>query len=198
MDVSIAPDVDCPKCGGSPGLMSSGDGRKIKCICILVQEAKQYLTPVYANAKYIKSFKAQELIGKNMLIDSVPQMAFKAVIKSFLLNTGMRYSHITATAYDILQAYLTDTEHRLFKSMAEVQYLIIFLVADPRNRSYGDIIVSLLEKRANYGLTTILYSSKHVGHCDFRAAYSDKLTKFLEDHFTRLSGVVKLVDENAA
>ena len=136
-------DSSCPKCRGNRYFINE-QGKQQECECVLRERALTYLTPTYASASYIKTFKADALRGENILLEGQPQSVFKTIAKSFLLNTGMSYHHETVTAHDVMQAYLTNTDTKELFRLTDVDLLILFLVHDPANRSYGQVLSSLL------------------------------------------------------
>jgi len=180
--------------------MCNGKGRvpgkkkgTVRCACLLRQEAIIYLTDIYANAKYIKGLNANLLKGKNLFIDQDAQRTFKAAIKSFLLNTGMKYRHMTVSAHDILTFYLGKMEGPEYRTMESIDILILYLVADPRSKSYGDIIISILEKRNLRNLPTWVFTNKLISSQQFKDAYSIKLSNFLTKNFNPLRGLSKQI-----
>lgn len=174
---------DCDVCKQTPGIMKK-DGRWIECVCILKQRAQEYLTPAYATARYIKKLNVSKLEGKNILVDSDEPSSFKALVKSFLLNTGMQYPHITCTGHEVLQRYLRNKDERGFDELSTVPLLIFYLVLDPYSKRYGDMITSILENRKLKKLSTIMYSSFPIKSKTFLDRYTSLLSGFLQDNFT--------------
>lgn len=176
------PNPDCEVCKHNPGAMKK-EGRWVECVCILKQRAQEYLTPAYATAKYIKKLNVSKLEGKNILVDSDEPSSFKALVKSFLLNTGMQYAHITCTGHEVLQRYLRNKDEGGYDALSEIPLLIFYLVLDPYSRRYGDMIASILENRKLRGLPTLVYSSFPIKSKTFLDRYTSLLSDFLQDNF---------------
>lgn len=190
---AIKPNKNCQFCKGKGQVPGKKEGTTIKCSCMVRQEAIRYLTDIYANAKYIKGLNAQVLEGKNLFIDRDPQRTFKAAVKSFLLNTALKYDHTTVSAHDVLYYYLGDQGSFNFKRIQTIDFLVIYLVADPANKIYGDLLVSVLEKRSFIDLPTWIFTDKGVDSKFFQDKYSIKLSNYILKNFTPLRGISKTV-----
>lgn len=178
--------ADCPECAGR-GYVLSADTQQRKCSCLLKQEALHYLTPTYAEAKYMKEFDPKPLAGKNILLQSNPQALYKSIFKSFLLNTGMKYSHATVSGYDVMQAYLTNTDGSEFTRQSELDVLLLYLVADPMNRSYSNVITSLIQKRTFNQKATWVYTPSKISDAIFTNLYGQELSEFINKNFISLN-----------
>lgn len=161
----------CPDCRGTGHILI--DGAVHECTHILREKAIAYLTPIYADSAFSGSLDVKQLEGKNLTF--INNGKFKLVVKSYLLGTGMIYSHKSASAYDILQAYLTNSEDREFTRMADVDLLFIYLSQDPRNGHYGQIISSLLQTRNLKGKKTWINSRHPINSSDFIKMYGGEL-----------------------
>lgn len=177
--------TDCPSCHGRGYVWS--DTQQLKCNCLLKQEALYYLTPTYADAKYIKTFNPEPLIGRDVLLQGDAQSTYKAIFKSFLLNTGMKFTHATTSGYDVMQAYLTNTEGAEFTRLATLDVLLLYLVADPMNRSYSNVITSLIQKRSFLKKATWVYTPYKVKDAIFTNLYGLELAEFLDKNFVLLN-----------
>lgn len=180
----LKPQPDCPECRGT-GAVTLAEGRRQKCVCILKQEAQRYLTPTYADARYIKTLDTQPLMGKNILIPG-DLSTLKSLVKSFLLNTAMKYQHETKSGYDVMQAYLNNSETAEFSNLCRVDFLVLYLVVDPFNRSYSNVLCSLLEKRAYYNIPTWVYSPTPVHTEKFRGLYGEEFAETIRLKFQAL------------
>lgn len=162
------------------------DGKRMECLCVLKAKAREYLTPTYMDAKYDRGVDPSKLEGRNILMDTVTQPYFKSLVKSFLLNTGMKYKHLTVTGYDCLQAYLTNTETHIFDWYAKIDFLILYLAFDPRCSSYGVIITSLLEKRAMNKIPTWIFANYSISSNVFLERYGDNLSMYCKRNFVQV------------
>lgn len=181
----VRPDADCADCHGS-GWITEARGRR-ECNCVLKQRALQYLTPTYADAKYMRNFVPTAVRGNNILIAGASQAAYKSLIKSYLLNTGMTLKHRTVTAYEVMQAYLTNSERGDFSALASVDLLILYLAHDPHNRSYANVLGSLIERRDFERKDTWIYTPHKITDSAFTHLYSDEFAKWVATKFTQMS-----------
>lgn len=167
----------CPDCQGTGHILI--DGAVHECQHILREKAIAYLTPYYADSSYMNSLDVEQLRDKNLTFINNAQ--FKTVVKSFLLGTGMVYSHRSATAYEILQAYLTNSDDREFTKMGDVDLLFIYLSQDPKNGHYGQIISSLIINRNMKGKKTWINSRNPLNSPDFVRMYGGELETTLNE-----------------
>ena len=163
------------------------DGKRVECLCMLKARAKEYLTPTYLNAKYMRDLEVAPLVDNNILLDTVSQDYFKSLAKSFLLNTGMKYRHLTVTGYDCLQAYLTNSESGIFEHYSTIDLLFLYLAFDPKCNSYGLIFTSLLEKRNLNRKPTWIFSNTSINSNAFLERYGDKLSEYCKKNFIQVS-----------
>ena len=163
------------------------DGKRVECLCMLKARAQNYLTPTYVNSKYMRDFNVTPLVDQNILLDTVSQEYYKSLVKSFLLNTGMKYKHLTVTGYDLLQAYLNNSETGLFEYYSKIDLVFIYLAFDPKCNSYGIIITSLLEKRSLYKKPTWIFSNMSINSNAFLERYGDKLSEYCKKNFIEVN-----------
>ena len=168
--------MTCPKCQGT-GYQPLETGGISECMCKLRERALKYLTPVYAEENYITKLNADLLKG-NFILNSSQNP--KSLIKSFLLNSGMIYTHQTVSAYDIIQAYLTNSEEKLYNHYRDVGMLVVFLIRDPKNVAYGQVISSLLQSRILSKKITWIVTQNPIHSEDFKRMYGSDLSEFLE------------------
>ena len=184
--IRFAGDPNCEICKGLGYEPTAFRGTRRKCVCLLKKEVPIYLTPVYANAKYIDTFQVDSVVNKDILMMSCPQPQFKSFFKSFLLNTGMKYSHQTVFAHDVMQAYLSRDDENAYTALSRFDILVIFLVIDPPNKAYAQILISLLEKRAMHGRVSWIFSQNELKSEKFQNLYSSEFAEFVESKFIRL------------
>lgn len=177
--------TDCPDCHGR-GYVWHNE-QQLKCNCLLKQEALHYITPTYADAKYIKAFDPGPMLGKKILIHNESQALYKSIFKSFLLNTGMKYTHATASGYEVMQAYLTNTESQEYTRLSNLDLLALYLVADPFNRAYSNVLISLIQKRDFSKKATWLYTPYKITDPIFTNLYGQELSTFVSENFTALN-----------
>src|SRR3712207_5715022 len=104
-----APDHDCPRCRGK-GFVP-GASKAQECNCILKQRALAYLTPTYGpGIAGDPAFRPEPYLGKDVVVANPVRLpvgrfgqAARAVVKAFLLTTGMRLTHRTLTPYDVFR-----------------------------------------------------------------------------------------------
>lgn len=177
----IRPLADCPECKGT-GFTAQENGRQgQQCLCVLKQEALRYLGDIYASASFIKTLDVTPLVGKNLLLQDKTQTQFKSIVKSFLLNTAMRNSHSTASGYDVVQAYLTNSDSNEFTRLKSVDLLVLYLNADPNNKAYGNILTSLINDRMFKNRHTWIYTPAPVKSAQFRFTYGEDFANFVSD-----------------
>lgn len=201
-----APDVSCPDCKGLGILYKQdGSGKTIpkKCKCLLRKEIRFYLTPLYADAPYVideVSFAMSE--GKDLLLQG-RQSPFKAFVKSFLLSTGAEYSHATVSAADLFQTHFNSAHVGMeeWNRLLNVDILILYLAYDTPNRTYGDIILSVMEKRNFNRKATWVYSDKPYLSEVFQRMYTKEFVDYLKErlslktiHFRNLTTEAKKED----
>jgi len=180
------PDPNCTSCHGS-GFISLESGAHQRCTCLLRQHALHYLTPTYASANYFQSLNVTPMLNRNLLLEEMPQSLFKQTVKSFLLNTAMKLSHMTCSGYEVIQGYLTNRESNLYTRMQNVDLLILYLVQDPRNRSHAEVMIALIEHRILHNLPTWVYTQHKTRSESFTSIYQIDLHNFLTKKFQPLT-----------
>lgn len=174
----------CAQCRGTGHILV--DGNVHECPHVLRDKAIEYLTPVYEQALYSRDLDVRPLKDKSLLI--VNNMKAKTLVKSFLLNTGMIYSHKSVSAYDILQAYLTNSESRDWTALLNVDLLFIYLIQDPKNGHYGQIIGSLLHAREQQGKKSWVIARNDLNTTDSIRMYGNEIQDTLQElKFVRIS-----------
>lgn len=108
---------------------------------------------------------------------------FKSYVKSFLLNSGMRYTHRTVTPQEIISAYVSNEGRADFNHLKQVQLLILYVHIDPPNRQYGTIMTSIIEERKLRGLPTWLYTPGSVSTTSFGNIYSPEFQALITGSF---------------
>lgn len=180
----VFPKPDCTDCGGMGQVRPEGAKAYHKCGCVLVQEAHQYLTTTYKGATYIKALNYKDFLKKiNYRFEGMPTSRFKSYVKSFLLNSGMRFTHRTVTPQEIITAYVSSDGKSDFVNMKQVQLLILFVHIDPPNRQYGSIMTSIIEERKLRGLPTWLYTPGSVSTTAFGNTYSPEFQALITGSF---------------
>jgi hypothetical protein len=113
-------------------------------------EIIRYLTPLYRRAEIsdaISKIPSEEFL-RNLFIEGVPQEKFKSFVKTALLSSNMRYSHLTHSAYEIMEIYLGKVDGlHLMDLYKKPDLLILNLSCDPANAHYGPVLQTLLEGR---------------------------------------------------
>lgn len=181
------PDPACAACQGKGYVRAAPASPPQECDCLLLQRARLYLTPRYVDASRLRDFDAAPLIGRDVLIqntNAVPAAKHtatcRAIVKSFLLRTGMAYAHRTVSAYDVLQANLNNSEHGRYTALASIDLLILHLGGDPRNKLYAELLSYLVDARAAAGRPTWLCTPYRIDDPVFQAYYGEDFTRFLK------------------
>lgn len=188
---------DCPLCVDTPGFMKESDGKLYECHCILVQRAMDYLTPRYAHAPLIAELKTENIWGKYFVnltssvdfksVPGVPPVKispqeFKSIIKSYLINTGMKIKHNTVDAGDIIKSHFMAEKDKLsfYADIVEPDLLIIEFFTDSPNKLNFSIFHGLIKKRISERKYTWLYTHSIPGTKQFIASYSQEFSDYLE------------------
>lgn len=181
---SLLPDKECDICNGT-GRMLKENGKKTECICILQKELAQYLTIKYANADKIPNFDTTPFKGKNLLLQNMSVEVFRSIVRAFLTLTGQKYKHLTVSGQELFNLHYKDAEQRGFTAASEIDFLIIFLSMEPVNKSYGQIITSMLEKRILNDKITWIYHRDGVESRNFASVYTTTLSNYILQHFQK-------------
>lgn len=175
----ICPDPDCSTCKGS-GIVFEDGGEANECSCMLIKRVRQYLTPVYVDAKWKKEMKADKMEGNNYIMSGT-KAEYKAIVKSFLLNTGMKYQHCTVFGNSLFQYYFAGSTSPEWKSLCDdFPFVILYLGDDPPNKLYGQVFINFMEKRAMRKLPTWIYSSRLMKSEGFIQKYSLEFVEYLK------------------
>ena len=153
-----------------------------ECPCVLKNRALNYLTPEYASALYTKTMNVARLEGKDLFM--FPSGNYKTLVKSFLLNTGMRYTHSTVSAYDIMQAYLGQAGEGVWQRLQNVDLLVLIMQLDPPNRAYTEVVGSMIQSRNRIGKRTWAVARDSYDSTSFKQAYGMIGEVFAECNFT--------------
>ena len=183
---SVSPEKDCPICRGGGSMRNPENPLEFQtCECVEKKKIQRYLTPTYAGAARIpfESFKTEMYYRKNILIHNLAQNIYQSIVKSFLLYTGYKHSHLTVSGHDILDAYFKQFEQNALQPLLNVEYLFIYLCVDPINKQYSANIPSLFEKRRQSGLFTWVYTNKEINSEPFKRIYSSELVEFILTNF---------------
>lgn len=172
-------DKDCVSCKGK-GVVDIGGGKKRECLCVLRGRVREYLTPFYEKATYLKNMNVSGAVSKlDILIQKESVGLFKAVFKSYLLSHGMVKSHKTLSGFEVMNAYLNKEDGGSYPRLFEVEVLVLYLVGDPNNREYSPVLCSLLESRKSRGKQTWVYCSNDVKSEWFRCLYGVGFSDYL-------------------
>jgi hypothetical protein len=191
----LRPVKDCPHCQGVGFMMSrvkpGGPPRFVKCICLIQQEAIAYLTPQYASAKWNKAIPVEPFRHKNLLFRNYKEDEFQGIVKSFLLNTGMVFTHLSLTARDVVDASIDKEGHfpDVWKDMRTVDIFILLLDTDPHNSQYALYLMSLCKERQRQKKVTWVWSRWSLQSATFHETYGSAFANFLEDPEAHFCGV---------
>lgn len=186
----ISPDKDCKICQGvgtEVSRDSSGKIRRTTCSCVFQQEVIQYLTPIYATCAFIPTLKASEYEKKNLVFQDISKDTFNSLVMSFLLNSLMKYKHLTLCAHQILIQYFQSTTTGEYSALSQIQHLILHLdgiaYGDPPNKLYGSILINVLKQRAMQGYATWIHTPNGVKHSSFVDCFGGPLSEYLQKNF---------------
>lgn len=182
--------LKCKHCDGSKVVYKNNV--PYKCQCVTVDEIKAYLTPMYVNANFTNSDSILSLVKNKFNVFCAPKFnwdSFKQRVKSFLIKTKYKYSHLTVTGSDIIGAFIQDHE-RLDVYKNKVNLLILKLDIDPQKSPYSSYVVSLLEYRYLNNKDTWVFSGNNIESTEFRDLYGNETCLYLKDKF-KIATVVK-------
>jgi len=179
------PDFGCKLCNGM-GYVIEGEVRR-SCDCVLISHIKKYLTPTYANSPYtLNNFNGFE---NSCIFDGCSRSHFKSIVKSFLLTHRLEVTHMSVTPFDIIEAYFSLKESDEFKDMISTDLLIIYFCTDPRNKLYGEAIITILDKRLIENKWSWVFCKESFDSKWFRDNYTSQLSDYLRDNFLRIEGI---------
>ena len=174
------PKAGCELCGGEGYVRNPEDIAQMQfCDCVLRNNALEYLG-THRNANLIKSVPLDLMERRNVLIDNTTLTVFKTFIKSFLISTGMKYSHSTFVTKDIVQAFFGDKEGTCtMQDLLTPDILCVCLGDDFNNKAYFEIFSTLVTKRMLLEKWTWIFSKHNAGSFEFKEKYSKELSAFL-------------------
>lgn len=178
---------DCPLCKGSGRMSNPAKDATVMCDCVIKSFALEYLGPLYQSSTYKKTMDLTKVLEPYLvcLEDSLDQ--FKMLVKSFLLGTNMKYQHLSCTAYEVIQAYLSKTDVVSF-TMADilnVDVLFLYLNGDPKNAGYAEIIPFVVEQRALNKRRTWIFSRDSISENKFSDKYGVNITPLVAKYGKR-------------
>jgi len=107
---------------------------------------------------------------------------FKSLVKSFLLLTGMKYSHNTVTGGEVCEAYF-DREVGL-RAYTRPDLLILVLGRDGKSGAYRTVLPSLLTQRVDIGnKMTFIFSYTPLKSHKFSDSYGTDLVEIIDSSF---------------
>jgi hypothetical protein len=195
----IRPLADCTHCHGK-GFFDSSPGKSKECDCVTRQKILHYLTPEYANPKITLDPKFplahfDDLLKRDLIfIKNFPLMRFREKLKSYLAVTWFepetRKSHLTVSAWDVVQAYMRSDHNVKIEDIRAVDLFILLLDNDPRNSSYSEYLMLVIKERQRMGKRTLIWSRQNPGSEAFINLYGEPLSQWLlsdEANFRKIS-----------
>ena len=155
----------------------------VKCTCLHVDELKNYLTPLYSKAKYLNNSSISSIISKaektNLLFNDVSWEKIQSVVKSFLIHSKIKYSHLTTTPTEIIKNHINN--HEIYDQYKFVDLLIIRFSCDVFNSHYQYILPNLLDHRKIYNKKTWICTSSSPSSQSFVNHYSQIVSDIILD-----------------
>lgn len=182
----VSPEKDCDICKGKGLMRCPEDPSSFQsCDCVEKKKILRYLTNTYSGAKTIPvaSFNTEAYKNRNLLLQNIAQPIYLSIVKSFLLYTLYKHSHLTVSGYDILDAYYKQFEQDALMPLLNADYLFITLCIDPINKQYAANLPSLFEKRKSLGKFTWIYTNKEIQSEPFKRIYSHELACYILENF---------------
>lgn len=149
----------CPICHGEQ-YIDTPDHRKKPCICLKRKQMRDYLTPSFADALWVKpadGFDTTVLDGRNVFIqnhakwpDVYFNMIFRAAVKSFLMNNRMSIQFLNCGgAKEVADAAFSFEQDKEgdYERLEQVDLLLLYLAGDPANRHYTNLLLALIKHR---------------------------------------------------
>jgi len=197
----IRPLADCPDCHGKGFIPGSDSQKSQECNCVTKQEVQRYLTPEYANRNInldpeFPLAHFSDLLKRDLIfIKNYPLMRFREKIKSYLAKTWLfepetRKSHLTVSAWDVVQAYMRSDHNVKIEDIRAVDLFILLLDNDPRNSSYSEYLMLIIKERQRMGKRTLIWSRQNPGSEAFINLYGEPLSQWLlsdEANFHKIS-----------
>lgn len=171
----------CEKCNDTKIIYKNN--LPYKCLCVSVEEIKNYLTPLYANALFSTSEEMVpflKIAEKNILFNSVEWERVRKCVKSYLLTKkDSPLTHATVTPTDIVQNHINNKE--IYDYYKKVDLLIVRFSHDVFNSHYKHIIPNLLDHRKLYNLKTWICTSVNPSVSSFREHYGQTVVDFISN-----------------
>ena len=157
-------------CGGRRWIWKGKD--YVECTCGLRLRAKRYLGQEYGpEITWVRKYDWEKWDQSVLAIS--PVEIFKQHVKSALLCSGMIWSHLTVSPYDIVDRCFGMGEEKgkmdRYQELLKTDVLIVIFHSDPPNKTYGDILTSVVERRE--------YEKKKTWVCSVQAIESAEFVK---------------------
>lgn len=187
----FAPDPACRDCSGR-GWLRTPRGVE-ECACLLRRRVVHYLTPRYADpaVPWDRGSDPAPLVGKDVLVgpwrlDRGAAGTPLSAVKSFLLRTGARRTHLTATLHEVVQRYLANRQSGGLDELARPDLLVLLFDVDPPNKAYPDLLTWLMvQRRRAHGRDTWALTRYDPATRPFRSRYGDEVADHLLAAFIR-------------
>jgi len=122
----------------------------------------------------------EQALAKTLIFESVSPEIFTSFANSFLLLTIAKHRHVTQTAYEIFQRYISKSENGSLTELLNIDFLVITLSNDPYNSHYGNILQFLVETRLRKGHFTWINSRHSLSSSKFQNVYGTDFADFLQ------------------
>ncbi len=205
MTENIRPLADCPDCHGKGFIPGSNSQMSKECNCVTTQRILHYLTPEYANRNIAfdpNSPMAQfsDLLKRDLIfIKNYPLMRFREKVKSYLIHNWVdnlgtnrpHLTHLTLTAWDVIQACMSNPDHTVtLEHLRTVGLFILLLDNDPKNSAYSQYLTFVIKERQRMGKRTLIWSRQNPGSEAFINLYGEPFSQWLlstEANFHKIS-----------
>jgi hypothetical protein len=192
---------DCPKCNGTGFIPGPKASSVYECDCVYLAKARRYLTTIYEDAQF-KDLDIGTCDKRNLLLVEILQPTFKKFVKSFLLSTytTKKYIHKTVSGLEVIDAYVygmfgEEGGGRIdgpYNDLKMVDLLILYLMKDPPNKHYDNILISLIRDRNLQKRMTWVYSIYSLKNPSFYRTYGQAFVDFLNDESDSKMLTIKL------
>jgi hypothetical protein len=203
MNEIIRPLADCPDCRGR-GFIDSSPGKVTECNCVTRQTILRYLTPEYSTAQLDPNFPVthfEKLLEQDLLFKNYPVMRFREKVKSYLIITGIepktRKSHLTVSAWDVVQAYMRPDYNVTIEHIRAVDLFILLLDNDPRNSSYSEYLILVIKERQRMGKRTLIWTRWQPDSEAFINLYGEPFAQWLMSGEANFRKISPAADEEA-
>lgn len=176
----LVPAPACPHCQGT-GVVREAQ-ILAECMCLRRQRVLHYLTPTYGpQIAWDPQFQPEPYRGKDVFIqnpDGLPIPEFQrvayALVKSFLLTTGLRLSHRTLTPYEVFRRLFETTDARSLNELTgAADVLILFFGGDEPRDTYATQLPWLIRKRRERHAATWLLMALGFDDSRFKKSYKE-------------------------